>query len=128
MWKEWGNTTKVRTRCGKQKSELTILGQWLVWHCQLGSVTGHTRVCFSVFENLPHLAKFRDFMGAISNEILETLLNLGATEVMAFPLWPLPSEVSVSTHQEGSGETVMGMNSQMAAPAQGHTSTGFSAE
>lgn len=67
-------------------------------------------------------------MGAISNEILETLLNLGATEVMAFPLWPLPSEVSVSTHQEGSGETVMGMNSQMAAPAQGHTSTGFSAE
>ena len=67
-------------------------------------------------------------MCAISNYILETLLNIGATEAMAFPLWPLLSEMSVGNHQQCSGGAVMGMNSQMATPAQGHTSTSFSAE
>lgn len=37
------------------------------------------------------------------------LWNLGATKVMTFPLWLLSSEVSVSNHQQCSGETVMGM-------------------
>lgn len=84
--------TKVGTRCGKfdqelalgraalqihgragsehqlkrrQKSELTK--RQLLWHCQLGSVPGHTNECFSVLENLLALAKFRDFRGANSN-------------------------------------------------------------